>query len=70
MGANLNLIRLWPMAEAGLDLESNPANTTMDTERLRQDLGLEPLSIRWTIENIFMNCLPVTAHPNAMRMED
>jgi dTDP-4-dehydrorhamnose reductase len=53
LGVNLSLIRPWAMAEAGLELEVNPANTTMDTERLRQDLGLEPPPVNWSIENSF-----------------
>lgn len=53
IGINLNLIRPWTIAEAGLDLEANPANTTMDTDRLRKDLGLVPPHVQWTIKNHF-----------------
>jgi len=50
LGVNLNLIRPRTIAEAGLDLEANPANTTMDTERLRQELGLVPPSVYFTLK--------------------
>lgn len=53
MGVDLNLIRPWTIAEAGLDLEANPANTTMDTDRIRNDFGLAPPHVRWTIKNHF-----------------
>lgn len=51
------LIRPWSIAEAGLDLEVNApyASTTMNAERLREELGLEPPSVRWTIETLFKN---------------
>ena len=52
MGVDLNLIRPWTIAEASLNLETNPAHTAMDTERLKQELGLVPPTIYFTLKQV------------------
>jgi len=45
LGANNDLIKPSNTVKAGLDIETNPVNTSMDTKRLRQELGLVPLPV-------------------------
>ena len=57
LGVNANLIRPFTTVEAGLNLEINPANTTMNTKRLRQELGLVPPPTYCTVKHALKrNC--------------
>ncbi|HPO07211.1 MAG TPA: sugar nucleotide-binding protein [bacterium] len=53
LGVDTNLVQPWSVAEAGLDLEANPEHTTLNVDRLREEFGLVPPSIRHTIERAF-----------------
>lgn len=48
------LIKPWKTADAGVEVEAVWQNTTMDTERLREELGLEPPPVKRTIERAFL----------------
>ncbi|MBW2345893.1 MAG: sugar nucleotide-binding protein [Deltaproteobacteria bacterium] len=48
------LVQPWSMAEAGMAMEAVWQNTTMNTDRMREELGLEPPPVKWTIEQAFL----------------
>ena len=50
IGADPSLVRPRSSADAGVELESKPENTTLDTSRLQKALNLEPPSAAATIE--------------------
>lgn len=47
LGAPSGLVRPMPSREVGLDLDAVPRHTTLDTGRLRREVGLEPPDV-WT----------------------
>ena len=52
IGANPDLIRPVRSKEAGLDPEAVPSHTTLDTTRLRLELGMEPPDVWATIDSV------------------
>jgi dTDP-4-dehydrorhamnose reductase len=53
LGVDSGLLEPVFIAESRLELEANPKNTTLNSDRLPKQLGIVPPSIRWTIERAF-----------------
>jgi len=53
IGANPDLVRATTAREGGLSPEEAPLHTTLDTTRLREELGIEPPDVWSTIDTVF-----------------
>lgn len=53
IGTNPDLVQPIRLKEAGLQLEAIPWYTTLDTTRLRTELGIEPPDVWSTIDSVF-----------------
>ena len=53
IGASPDLVQPMRSEEAGLQIESIPSHTTLDTTRLRVELGMEPPDVWATIDSVF-----------------
>lgn len=53
IGADSELVQAIRWEEAGLDLEAVPSHTTLDTTRLRTELGIEPYDVWSVIDSVF-----------------
>ena len=52
IGANAELVQPMCSSESGIQLETVPAHTTLDTSRMRSALGLEPPEARIAIDTV------------------
>lgn len=52
--ADSELVKPIVAQESGLSVEALPANTTLSTERLRSDLGIQPPPVEWTLRTAFL----------------
>ena len=54
LGVDPNLVQPVEAAQSGRYTEPVPANTTLNIDRLRSTLGIEPPDVQWTVETAFV----------------
>jgi len=55
LGLDLGLVKPITVSEFGSYMETVPANTTLNIDRLKYVLGVVPPDVRWTIKRAFKN---------------